>query len=336
MSTEIHNSDAGPSPLAGSVVVAFSVWQFVIIVFTLGVGIVGIGRVIRVGCKNSITIVIFLLCGILHELYAIYILQTAKHSSPTDLTNEGCADFYFACLVAIVISLLVIVMSVLRKTFNTQRSKLVRYIALVYCAAVVSLAIKLKSSGSTDSTEHLPTLQLKSEFLYVTVCERDPYSDGLFTFLEYGTIYIPFVCLYLILYYSQKAKTAEQAMKFSELQCLPACQDGSEPFLCRMCSRMNPVLAVTLLYYMFALLLARPFYIVCSMVMETTYKDLLPNITITALYVFVAIYCSFDIHLFSKKSSPASSDDLTEALIEPCSTSSTKRLPNESQNYVGD
>ncbi|XP_033756947.1 uncharacterized protein LOC117339468 isoform X2 [Pecten maximus] len=324
MAPESNTPDTDSYPVEARVIVAFSVWQFVIVVLTLGVGIVAIGRLVRVGCKNCTTIIVYLLCGLLHELYAIYILQTAKQrTDDVTVRNEGCADFYFVCLVAIVISLLVVSLSTVRKTFAPKKAKLIRNIALVYTAIVVPLAIKFKSLGSSDSKEHLPTLQLKSEFLYVTVCERDPYSDGLSTLLEYGAIYFPFSGLYLILYYSQRARSSDKEMKFSELQCLPACQEGDLPYLCRTCTRVNPVLAVTLIYYIFAILMARPFYIGCSMVLGTTYKDLLPNITITALYVFVSLYCTFDIYLFPKKSTPVKSDSVTEILIETDGTHSS-------------
>ncbi|XP_060069815.1 uncharacterized protein LOC132549863 [Ylistrum balloti] len=318
MATISHPSETVSDQAEAQIIIIFSVWQFIIIVLTLGIGIVAVGRIVRVGCKNCSTIIIYLLCGLLHELYAIYILQTAKHISDTiTIKSQRCADFYSVCLVAIVVSMLAVFRSTLKVTFPIQKANVFRNIALIYMTVVLPLLIKFKSLGLTKDNGQVPALQLETELLYVTVCERDPYDDGFVTLLEYSTLYIPFVCLYWKLYRAQKSKSIDQEMKFSELQCLPPCREGDIPYLCRTCIRVNPVLAVTLVYYLFSLLVARPFYIACSIVFGTMYKDLLPNITITALCTFVSIYCTFDIHLFPKKSTLVIRDGVAEVLVEP-------------------
>ncbi|XP_021361210.1 uncharacterized protein LOC110455411 [Mizuhopecten yessoensis] len=329
MPIDLHTPESDTAGVQGDVIVIFSIWQFLIIALTLGVGVVAIGRIARVGCKNSPTIIVFLLCGFIHELYAIYILQTAKHIADTvTIQTEGCADFYSVCLVAMVVSLLAVGLSTIKETFHVQQSNTIRKIILIYTGIVLPSVIIIKSVGFSKRRDQLPSLQLKSELLYVTVCERDPYSDGLVTLLEYGTIYIPFVCLLFFMYRSQKAKMLDQEMKLSQLQCLSPCREGDVRYLCRTCTRINPVFAVTLVYYIFSIMVARPFYIGCSMVLGTQYKDLLPNITITALYVFVSLYCAFDIQLFPKRSPPASSDSVTDILIKPNNTQTRDRKPD--------
>lgn len=182
----------------------YSLWQMLIVVLTLGVGVAAIGRMVKVGCNNSPGIIAILLCGFIHEVYAIYILKTVQIDEKA--LNDSCGEFHQVCLIATVLTLLTMSLSAIRTTFSHATWKTSRRVALVYVVVVLPLVIGMKTVGYSGGDEkHLPTMKVKSELIYVTICERDPRKDIIPSAFEFFALHIPFMCLCVSVYRTQKA-----------------------------------------------------------------------------------------------------------------------------------
>lgn len=186
--------------MSSDVVTVFTVFQWCIILVSIGLGVAAMGRMIKIGCKNRFTIIAILFFGFVHELYAVYSLETARNKH-----QIVCVDFYPICLTAVVLILWTSSLSAMRVTFSHTTWTRALYISLIYVGVAIPVVIRLRPDNSSGNEDSIGTLKIKTALLYVTVCDRDPRRDMLALTTEYLALYLPFLCLYMAIYKTQKS-----------------------------------------------------------------------------------------------------------------------------------
>lgn len=272
-----------------SIMNTFGLIQGFIVIFSLVAGATILLKVMFIRCKNFSTIFLVTLSGFFHCFYCVVILNYVKQSLNGDC-HHGCLDFYPVSILSNAIIFLAITLSAMKtEAENTKRSHPIQKVLLTFDTIMGTALLLYANSLEKDhlETEHKPSLDIvKSVHMYFTVCEKDIHKVSYIFAIEYILFYAPLI--WILVNILRQNYLRDEDFRMYKFQILRKCCHDYENDDCR-CNLFNTLFQAILFYNGVCLLVIRPIFIFYSLADNSLYRDILPSLTNTVMFVLLCI-----------------------------------------------